>query len=428
MELDEVDAWELLGYGTSGLHFPVDEETDVADELEPPSKKFKASYLKGHMQGTVGGCRQGSSNGREMSTRSQAASGASRPAPSGATAGGLARNILERIRASNDKAKRAAQATNAWNCETEVVKALPKDVMLNDLLAVQSCVNSLPSKFRLFPPCISYCVQWMKGHGGRRCPKTCKYQHGKMPRGSVAISMGHLGGFAIEDGSKKVANMVLRELTLDLEEQRCFVLDGESGATIRELARPVEAVLSPNMDKDATKALKAKCLSTYSSSFTALAVAKQSQVQFGCVYLDYMWPLNYFQSTQKELKRDLSKQRDTGGTSERVAACEEYARAPLTDGIDDVELLVSDEGRCLLSPTGAVLAVTIVYSKLSTLQMQSRWLERILLDGAKRHKASLDVLGYTKPTGRPVATYFYAWNMKCSPFYLPPLSSLGQSS
>lgn len=27
------------------------------------------------------------------------------------------------------------------------------------------------------------------------------------------------------------------ELTLDLEEQRCFVLDGESGATIRELAR-----------------------------------------------------------------------------------------------------------------------------------------------------------------------------------------------
>ena len=215
--------------------------------------------------------------------------------------------------------------------------------------------------------------------------------------------------------------MVLRELTLDLEEQRCFVLDGESGATIRELARPVEAVLSPNMDAAATKALKAKCLSTYSSSFTALAVAKQSQVHFGCVYLDYMWPLNYFQSTQKELKRDLSKQRDTGGTSERVAACEEYASAPLTDGIDDVELLIS-EGRCLLSPSGAVLAVTIVYSRQSTLQMQSRRLERILLDGAKRHKASLDFLGYTKPTGRPVATYFYAWNMKCSPFYLPPLS------
>ena len=41
-------------------------------------------------------------------------------------------------------------------------------------------------------------------------------------------------------------------------------------------------------------------------------------------------------------------------------------------------------GRCLLSPTGAVLAVNIVYSKLSDLQVQSRWLERILLDGAKR--------------------------------------------
>ena len=57
----------------------------------------------------------------------------------------------------------------------------------------------------------------------------------------------------------------------------------------------------------------------------------QKWTKYWGVYLDYMWPLNYFQSTQKELKRDLSKQRDTGGTSERVAACEEYASAPLTD-------------------------------------------------------------------------------------------------
>ena len=150
------------------------------------------------------------------------------------------------------------------------------------------------------------------------------------------------------------------------------------------------------------------------------------------------------------------------------------------------------------------MAVTIVHSRQSTLEMQRSRLERILLDGAKRHKvsasvggllsvpgvwccwgeggrkirenyyhfalldlkhpeatreshsqrprdrfhqkqetqlkqwnslglceamqASLDFLGYTKPKGRPVATYFYAWNMKCSPFYLPPLSLLGQSS
>ena len=69
----------------------------------------------------------------------------------------------------------------------------------------------------MFPPCISYCVQWMKGHGGKRCEKRCKYQHSRLPRGSIAISMGHLGGFAIEDGSKKVSNMVLRHLALDAE-------------------------------------------------------------------------------------------------------------------------------------------------------------------------------------------------------------------
>ena len=49
--------------------------------------------------------------------------------------------------------------------------------------------------------------------------------------------------------------------------------------------------------------------------------------------------------------------------------------------IDVAQILA---GRCLLSPTGSVLAVTIVSSKLSTLQMQSRRLERILLDRAKR--------------------------------------------
>ena len=38
-----------------------------------------------------------------------------------------------------------------------------------------------------------------------------------MPRGSIASSMGHLGGFAIEDGCKKVSNMVLRHLALDAE-------------------------------------------------------------------------------------------------------------------------------------------------------------------------------------------------------------------
>ena len=56
-----------------------------------------------------------------------------------------------------------------------------------------------------------------------------------------------------------------------------------------------------------------------------------------------MWPLNYFQSTQKELKRDLSKQRDTGGTSERVAACEEYASAPLTDSWVEFDNKLSED-------------------------------------------------------------------------------------
>lgn len=41
------------------------------------------------------------------------------------------------------------------------------------------------ARLRLFPPCISYCLQWMKGHGGRRCEKRCKYQHSRLPRGPL---------------------------------------------------------------------------------------------------------------------------------------------------------------------------------------------------------------------------------------------------
>ena len=43
-------------------------------------------------------------------------------------------------------------------------------------------------------------------------------------------------------------------------------------------------------------------------------------------------------------------------------------------------------GHCLLSPTGAVLAVTIVHSKKSTEAKQRARLEKVLVKGAELHK------------------------------------------
>ncbi|CAE7744031.1 unnamed protein product [Symbiodinium necroappetens] len=304
----------------------------------------------------------------------------------------------------------------------EVVRAL-KDVPTPDLGVIQSCIQSLPSELRLFPRCISYCYFWMMD-GRRRCGKSCKYLHSKLPQGSIAKCMvaRSLGHFAIEDASKQVSNWVLCDVSSDLEEQRCFVLDGAKGATITSLQRPRDKVLSPNVDADAVKALQAKSLSVYSSSFTALAVALQAKVAFGCVYLDYMWPLNYFESTQREVQKSLLKQPDVAARSDRLAACHEYIAASLTDGIHDVELLVLDPGHSLLSRSGAVLAVTMVHSQKSTLPAQRARLERVLVEGAKLHQVSLDFMGYTKPSSRPVATYFYGWNLHSQLALLPNVS------
>ena len=48
-------------------------------------------------------------------------------------------------------------------------------------------------------------------------------------------------------------------------------------------------------------------------------------------------------------------------------------------------------GHCLLSPRGAVLAVTIVHSKKSTEAKQRVRLEKVLVTGAELHKESHQV-------------------------------------
>ena len=300
-----------------------------------------------------------------------------------------------------------------------------QDVPLPDLCAIRRCIRSLPSELRLFPPCTSYCYHWMMGNE-RRCGKKCKYRHSRLPRGSLATSMAtaSLGQFAIEDGSKEVSNQVLSDLAGGLEEQRCFVLDGKNGATIRSLQRPRDRILSPNVDEDAAKALRARSLSVDAHTCAALLVALQAKAQFGCVYLDYMWPLNYFQSTQREVGEHLSMHQEVAASCRdagRLLACQEYVEAPLTDGLRDLELLVLDPGHSLLSQSGAVVAVTLVHSQKSSLQSQRALLEEVLIKGAELHEASLDFLLHTRPCSRPVATYFYGWNLQGKPLMLPQL-------
>ena len=52
-------------------------------------------------------------------------------------------------------------------------------------------------------------------------------------------------------------------------------------------------------------------------------------------------------------------------------------------------------GHCLLSSTGAVLAVTIVHSKKSTEAKQRARLQKVLVKGAELHKERGQVLEIT---------------------------------
>ena len=174
-------------------------------------------------------------------------------------------NEAQRTRAPSKRAGKARQIAahdlpvrrSKESLEAEVVRAL-KDVPTPDLRVIQSCIHSLPSELRLFPSCISYCYFWMMD-SKRRCGESCKYLHSKLPEGSIAKSMmtRSLGHFAIEDVSKQVSNWVLCDVASDLEEQKCFVLDGAKGATISSLQRPRDKVLSPNVDAGAVTWLSA---------------------------------------------------------------------------------------------------------------------------------------------------------------------------
>ncbi|CAE7627361.1 unnamed protein product [Symbiodinium sp. CCMP2592] len=200
-----------------------EEESDVSDEAEQAERPSKRARSAPRVSG-AGPCRSlalgvAEEDAEIFSEEEPDLSTEARRTRAPSERGGKAR---KKIAAHDLPVRRRKESL-----EAEVVKAL-KDVPTPDLRVIQSCIHTLPSELRLFPPCISYCYFWMMGNK-RRCGQSCKYLHSKLPEGSIAKSMmtRSLGHFAIEDVSKQVSNWVLCDVASDLEERRVGATQGE---------------------------------------------------------------------------------------------------------------------------------------------------------------------------------------------------------
>ena len=66
-------------------------------------------------------------------------------------------------------------------------------------------------------------------------------------------------------------------------------------ASKKEKRRGPGLILSANVDEEAISGSRNQCVSIRCMSSAALGSAAICGVEFGGVYLDYMWPLNYFE-------------------------------------------------------------------------------------------------------------------------------------
>ena len=76
-------------------------------------------------------------------------------------------------------------------------------------------------------------------------------------------------------------------------------------ASKKEKRRGPGLILSANVDEEAISGSRNQCVSIRCMSSAALGSAAICGVEFGGVYLDYMWPLNYFEQQHCLLSQEV---------------------------------------------------------------------------------------------------------------------------
>lgn len=280
---------------------------------------------------------------------------------------------------------------------------------------LENCVEEillLPEVDRLFPTCCFYCTDWLL-KGSCRFPR-CKYLHDtNQSTQDYSVEIG----FEIRDSFKQKCNKILAELSKVMEDRRCFVLDGKNAATSKALARPKELIMAPNLDSASVEALSEHSLSVRCTSSCAIKHAAECGVHFGTVYLDYMWPLDFFESNSLKLANMAAKANTAGSLdAERSNAIDEVLGAQLEqlDALNDIaQLFGNDDTPTVLSSEGVVLAITLTPPDHAT---QQKRLEDTLKAGGERlgYGCRIERLGFLREQTRNVLAIFYLVNVDSS--------------
>ncbi|CAE8616161.1 unnamed protein product [Polarella glacialis] len=287
------------------------------------------------------------------------------------------------------------------------------------LPACVAALRKLPIETRVFPDCVSYCSKWLvKG----KCSSSnkCSYLHSEV---LMAKQNKPTFKFSIADSFKAGCNKVIAQLSAGLPERRAFVLDGAAGHTAKALGRGRHEVLSPNADFSSARALSKSSMSAHCTASAALELAAQHRLKFGAVYLDYMWPLDFFEQRDGELK---SAAQVLPGAGSRASAIRRTLSAdlPQLDGFRDIERVFghSAAGEPVLCPRGAVLAITLSRPGLDE---QKERLHQLLEQEGRRLDMLVQAVGEKSMPQRGMTACFF---MRGTSWSGPPPAFLRGSS
>ena len=269
------------------------------------------------------------------------------------------------------------------------------------------------------PTCASYCFTWLL-KGACKSPH-CTYTHSTRTQGNTTLPAGT--NFKRKgDSFKRRCNISLASLSANIPSKSAFVLDGKEGATCKALKRRTSLVLSPNVDPVVVHSLKKYASAVESTSTATLLGARNYGCEFGTVYLDYMWPLDYFERGNFLLKlartkATFSSKKRSNDSDHRSAIDEVLSHSlPSLDGFEDITCLFGSkihsdskngnpsQNRCLLS-NKSVVAITIVSHSTSTRISQQTRLEGII--GTEAVGRRVSYLGDIQAEDRELSCLFY---------------------
>jgi hypothetical protein len=223
--------------------------------------------------------------------------------------------------------------------------------------------------------------------------------------------------------AKLPADCVLANFLGELANRSCLIYSRRMEDVVQTLKAQPCLVLGANTDADIVSSVDACCISVHSTAGFCLETANSCTLEFGCIYLDYSWPLDRFQRARGRLQAAHDAPSACGLDTDdlrrkQVSDMLNWKLEDTDDGFQDIRrifgLITTDEAEAapLLSKNGAVVAVTIVQPNI---EEQKQVLKSILDEAAKANNHKIVQVGYAGSRELMIAIYaidMAPWNIE----------------